>query len=41
VGTCCQRFGRERAVGDDGVAMQIGVEDRHSLIVEGLHGFNV
>ena len=41
VGTCCQRLGRECSVGDNGVAMQIGVEDGHGLIVEGLHGFNL
>jgi hypothetical protein len=38
MGTCSQRLRRERAVGDDGVAMQISVEDGHGLIVGGLHG---
>jgi hypothetical protein len=38
---CSQRLGREGSVGDDRVAMQIGVEDGHVLIVEGLHGFNL
>jgi len=38
---CSQRLGREGSVGDDRVAMQISVEDRHTSIVEGLHGFNL
>ena len=41
VRTFGQRLRRERTVGDDRVAMQIGVEDRHGSIVGGLHGFNL
>jgi hypothetical protein len=36
-----QRFRRERAVRDDRVAVQIGVEDGHVLILGRLHGFNL
>jgi hypothetical protein len=36
-----QRLGRERAIRYDGVAMQVGVEYVHSLILGGAHVFHM